>query len=75
MQKNSFVAKTTLNKVADLQACNFIKKRPQCKFFPMKIAKLLKKPFYRTPVEATYVTKLDEKKKKDGYTTNIFVET
>ena len=41
----------------------------------MKIAKLLKKPFYRTPVEATYVTKLDEKKKKDRYTTNIFVET
>ena len=41
----------------------------------MKIAKLLKKPFYRTPVEATYVTKLDKKKKKDRYTTNIFVET
>ena len=39
----------------------------------MKIAKLLKKPFYRTPVEATYVTKLDKEKRKKIDTLQIFL--
>ena len=33
-------------RVADLQACDFIKKRLQPKCFPMKFAKFLRKPFF-----------------------------
>ena len=43
------------NKVADLKACNFIKKRLQYRCLPVNIAKLLKTAFvYRTsPVAAS----------------------
>ena len=34
-----------LNKVADLQACNFLKKRLQNRCFPVNIAKFLRAPF------------------------------
>ena len=35
------------NKVTGLKACNFVKKRLQHGFFPVNIAELLKKAFYR----------------------------
>ena len=34
------------NKYAGLKACNFIKKRLQHKFFPVKFAKFLRTPFF-----------------------------
>ena len=34
------------NKVASLQACNFIKKRLQHRCFPLKFAKFLRTPFF-----------------------------
>ena len=34
------------NKVADLRACNFIKKRLQHRYFPVKFAKFLRTPFF-----------------------------
>ena len=41
------------NKVTVLQACKFIKKRLQNRFFPVNIAKILEHLFYRTPSVAT----------------------
>ena len=39
------VLESLFNKVAGLQSCNFIKKRPQHMCFPMNIAKFLKTSF------------------------------
>ena len=35
------------SKVADFEACNFIKKRLQRKFFPVKFVKSLRTPFFK----------------------------
>ena len=40
------VLKSLFDKVVGLKACNFIKRRLQHKFFPMKFAKFLRKPFF-----------------------------
>ena len=45
------------NKVADLKAYNFIKKRFQHRCFPVTIAKFLKAFFYRTPLVAASACK------------------
>ena len=47
--------KFVFNKVADSKACNFIKKRLQHKFFPMKFANSLRIPFFykKPPVAAS----------------------
>ena len=37
---------TLFNKVAELKACNFIKKRLQHRYFPVNIAKLLRAAFF-----------------------------
>ena len=42
------------NKVADLQACNFIKKRLQRKCFPVKFAKFLRTPFLQNTCGGCY---------------------
>ena len=39
------VLESILNKVASLQACNFIKKRPQHRCFPVNIARFLRKAY------------------------------
>ena len=38
---------SAFNKVADLQACKFIKKRHQHRCFPMKVVKFLRTPFFK----------------------------
>ena len=44
------VLESLIKKVADLKAWNFIKKRLQHKYFPVKFVKFLRTPFfYRTP--------------------------
>ena len=44
------------NKVADLKARNFIKKRLEHRYFPVNIEKFLRTIFYRTPpVAASYL--------------------
>ena len=40
------VLESLFNKVAGLNACSFIKKRLHHKYFPVKFAKLLRKPFF-----------------------------
>ena len=42
--KRTLVLESIFNKVAGLQACNFIKKRLQHSCFPVKFAKLLRTP-------------------------------
>ena len=42
------VLESLFNKVADLQLCNFIKKRLRQSFFSVKFAKFLRALFYRT---------------------------
>ena len=50
------VLESLFNKIAGLEACNFIKKTLQRRCFPVKLAKLLRTPFfYRTPQVATSV--------------------
>ena len=41
------VLESLLNKAAGLQACNFIKKRLQHRYFPVKFAKLLRTPILK----------------------------
>ena len=40
------VLESLFNKYAGLKACNFIKKRLQHRFFPVKFAKILRTPFF-----------------------------
>ena len=50
------VLESLFNKIAGLEACNFIKKILQHRCFPVKLAKFLRTPFfYRTPQVATSV--------------------
>ena len=50
------VLESLFNKIAGLEACNFIKKTLQHRCFPVKLAKFLRTPFfYRTPQVATSV--------------------
>ena len=42
------------NKVADLKACNIIKKRLQRSYFPVKFAKFLRTLFNRTSAVAAF---------------------
>ena len=48
------VLESLFKKVTDPQACNFIKKRFQHRCFPVKYAKFLRAPFYRTPPVAAF---------------------
>ena len=43
--------------------------------FPVIFVAFLRTPFYRMPAVATSVAKTDQKKQKDIYSMNIFVET
>ena len=45
------VLQSLLNKVAGLHASNFIKKRLQHRYFPVKTAKFLKTPFLKNIYE------------------------
>ena len=47
------VLESLFNKVAGLQACNFIKKRLQHRYFPVKIAKFFKKTFFEEYLRKT----------------------
>ena len=47
-QQETPVLEFIFRKVADLQACNIIKKRPQHRCFPVNIAKLLILPILKT---------------------------
>ena len=43
IHRKTSVLESLFSKVATLEACNFIKKRLQHRFFPVNIAKFLKK--------------------------------
>ena len=45
------VLESLLNKAADLQVCNFIKKRLQHRYFPVIIAKFLRIPILKNICE------------------------
>ena len=47
--------KSFLNKVAGLQACNYNKKRPQLKCFPVNIAKFLRTPILKNTCEELFL--------------------
>ena len=52
IRKKTPVLESLFNKVAGLQACNFIEKRLQQRCFPVNIAKSLRTVFYRKPLVA-----------------------
>ena len=52
IHRKTLLLEPLFNKVASLQACNFIKKRLQHRCFPMNITKFFGKAFYRTPLVA-----------------------
>ena len=45
------VLESYFKKVADLKTCNFIKKRPQCRCFPVNIVKFLRLPILKNIFE------------------------
>ena len=49
------VLETLFNKIAGLQACNFIKKRLQYKCFCMNIAKFLRRPILKSICERLFL--------------------
>ena len=51
------VLESLFNKAASLQACNFIKKRLQCRGFPVKIAKFLRTPILKNICELLLLKK------------------
>ena len=48
------VLESPFNKFAGLKACIFSKKEALTQVFPVNIAKFLRTPFYRTPVDYTF---------------------
>ena len=51
MYRETPVLESLFNKVAGLQACNYIKKRPQLRCFPVNIAKFLRTPILKNTCE------------------------
>ena len=50
------MSESLFNKIAGIQICNFNKKRPQHRSFPVNIAKFLRTTFfYKTPPVAAFV--------------------
>ena len=47
------VLESLFEKVAGLKACNFIKKRPQHRCFPVNIAKFLRATFFNRTLQKT----------------------
>ena len=60
IHRKTFLLQSLFDKVAGLMVCNFIstsfRKRLQRRCFPVKIAKFLRTPFYRTPPVAAFVS-------------------
>ena len=51
IDRKTAVLESLFNKVAGLQACNFIKRRLQRNWFPVKFVKILRTPIFRNICE------------------------
>ena len=68
----NFVLEPLFNKVTGLMACNFIKKRPQHRCFPVNITKYLRKAFFMEHLRWLFLKMFEEflRISKGGLTRN-----